>query len=720
MKNRIGLTVMLAVLVNASFMLAGALAVDITMHEISVKIAPDDHYLEAEDRLTLMADTPGMYTFLLNENLAIHKLVLDGVRLQVKELSGRALNEQFPRLDDKAVLENAKGIAITIRSPGKHYLEISYKGIVYDTLQVPDHSRGAIPEETSGIISGEGVYLSGSTHWYPAIPGDMSFFVITVTTPPQFESVTEGKRVRHAAGKKSLTTEWELFYPTRGVTLVAGRYIVQEEQMDGITLMAYFFPSEKELIAPYLDATKRFIDMYNRLIGPYPFSKFAIVENFFPTGYGMPSYTLLGRRVIRLPWIVDTSLGHEVAHNWWGNSVYPDYSTGNWCEGLTVYYADHRYKLTISDSAAVDYRRVLNTDYTSYVNSENDFPLTEFKERTTPGSKAIGYGKCAFVFHMLKDIVGEETFYRTLRTFYEQHQFKESSWNDIQALFEKLSGRDLQFYFDQWVRKTGAPMIEFKDARVDSVKGTYEIHVRIGQHPAYRLLLPVTVTGADTASTHRVWISCPETTVTIKTPFRPISVGVDPQHDLFRRLSPFEIPPTISAVMGDPDLAIVLPTRADSSKRAVFENLAAQLSRTGEGIVMEDSAVTVADLEKRSLLILGDRDENALLAIIEAPPDIGLAGASISLAGKEYAEPGHGAFLTFRSPFNAAKSISVITGRSTAAVEKAGYKIIHYGKYSFVVFLDGQRIEAGIVPAANNPMIRTLERGQVLGSESPF
>ena len=56
------------------------------------------------------------------------------------------------------------------------------------------------------------------------------------------------------------------------------------------------------------------------------------------------SYTLLGGQVLRLPFIPYTSFGHEIAHNWWGNSVFVDTDEGNWCEGLTVYCADYHYK----------------------------------------------------------------------------------------------------------------------------------------------------------------------------------------------------------------------------------------------------------------------------------------------------------------------------------------------------------------------------------------
>ena len=70
--------------------------------------------------------------------------------------------------------------------------------------------------------------------------------------------------------------------------------------------------------------------MYRQLIGPYPYGKFALVENFWETGYGMASFTLLGPQVIRFPFILNSSYPHEILHNWWGNSVFVDYASGNW------------------------------------------------------------------------------------------------------------------------------------------------------------------------------------------------------------------------------------------------------------------------------------------------------------------------------------------------------------------------------------------------------
>jgi hypothetical protein len=678
---------------------------DIVRHDISVVIHPDIHAMEAVDRLTVKATSSGMYAFLIGSNFVIEQLLLDGEKILFDEISSEKIAHYRKEFDaHEGFHEGAKGFRFHLASKQKHLLEVRYRGAVYGTLKVPELSRGTLAEETTGIIGDEGVFLSPETHWYPDRPNEYAEFSIHIVTPAGFEAVTEGRLINRQARGETIETDWDVSYQSKRLYLIAGNYIVREIVSEGVKIMGYFFPSEKDLLDDYLDASARYVGMYNKLIGPYPFSKFAVVENFFPTGNGMPSYTLLGRRVIRLPFIIHTSLGHEVAHNWWGNGVYVDYDGGNWCEGLTAYFADYRYKQTMSDSAAYEYRRTINTDFTSYVGEHNDFPLSEFEERTTPASRTIGYGKCAMVFHMLKRMVGEETFYRALRRFYKKYRFKEASWKDIRRTFERVSGRDLESYFDQWVNGLDAPRLFLKNVSLHNEDDWYRIQVELAQEPVYELIVPFQIEGTDTVYVTDVSISAPIDTIDFIVDFEPTGVAVDPRHHVFRRLGPLEIPSTISAVLGDDEAVIALPTNLDEDKRSVFISLSEQLSRTGEAIVMEDTAVTGTELEQGSVIILGGPSENAVHRLMEFPYGVMMGEDRFTVGGEEYAEAGHSAFITCRNPRNVSASVCVILGNSPQSIQQSGYKIIHYGKYSYVTFSSGKRLQAGVFPAGESPL----------------
>ena len=189
--------------------------------------------------------------------------------------------------------------------------------------------------------------------------------------------------------------------------------------------------------------------MYNNLLGPYPFAKFAVVENFFPTGYGFPSYTLLGKTVIRLPFIVETSLGHEVAHGWWGNGVLIDYDRGNWAEGLTSYVVDYLYKEKSSPEEARNYRLKILRDYATLVSPEEDFPLQAFVGRVSPSTRVVGYGKAAMVFHMARRLVGDDAFWNGLRRDFREKLFQKASWEDFSVALSRAGNQDLGPFFRQ-------------------------------------------------------------------------------------------------------------------------------------------------------------------------------------------------------------------------------------------------------------------------------
>ena len=205
--------------------------------------------------------------------------------------------------------------------------------------------------------------------------------------------------------------------------MASDQYRVVRDRFAGVDILAYFFPADAELAPTYIEWTKRYLKLYGEMLGPYPYKRFSIVENILPTGYSMPTFTLLGQDVVRLPFIPETSLGHEVLHQWFGNLVYIDYAKGNWAEGLTTYLADHLFEE--QKNAGTAYRKALLIDYQSYVHEGNEFPLTDFRVRTDNASKAIGYGKAAMVFHMLKKGLGSDVFLRSLRYFISVHRHRE-------------------------------------------------------------------------------------------------------------------------------------------------------------------------------------------------------------------------------------------------------------------------------------------------------
>ena len=365
----------------------------------------------------------------------------------------------------------------------------------------------------SGTISASGTFLLSGAGWYPRVADARQSLMLTVEGPDDTVAVTAGRLLGIDHQGARTVSRWQIDNHLEGLSLSAGPYGVEKRMLDGLSAATYFFPDNKILAPRYLEASLRHLKRYSDLFGAYPFDGFAVVENFFPTGYGFPGYSLMGGRVLRLPFIPETSLPHEIVHSWWGNGVLVDVASGNWCEGLTSYTADYLIKEQASSHAAMDYRRQALRNCATLVSPATDFPLSRFRSRTDPATKAVGYDKSTMVFHMLRKEVGEDAFWASLRHFYGQFRFKHASWKDLQAHFEKQTGRSLDSFIGLPDRPEALRLFprdlalapKAFDAGGQHFDGSGDVLFAVARHPEHpgknvALLHPLSTEAADQAA----------------------------------------------------------------------------------------------------------------------------------------------------------------------------------------------------------------------------
>jgi hypothetical protein len=689
-------------------------------HRIAVTIDPDGGKLTGYDRIALSAGRARSFRFYLNDRLTVKHIRFRGEMLEFQSARGLEAIGAATAGEEALALpaEKVRGLQlITCSLPGggPGELRVRYEGTIQEPVKAARFSRDMVARQVRGIISPAGVFLSPACGWYPWRPGELGTFQVEVKGPPGFEVVTQGLRHRRASVGESLVTAWKASHPSTGLHLVMGKFVIQTEVHRGVTVSTYFFPSEQDLSKTYREAVKRYLDLYGRMLGPYPYGKFAVVENFFPTGYGMPSYTLLGRRVLRLPFIVKTSLGHEIAHNWWGNSVFVDADRGNWCEGLTTYVADYHYKEKESPARGREYRLGILRDYYSYVTPESEFPLRAFICRVDRASRAIGYGKGAMVFHMLKRLVGEKVFSRSLRRVIRRKTWSKACWDDFRHAFEAESGLSLAWFFRQWVEEKGAPILFLEGIRVEKKERGYRVAATIRQKGGpYRLLLPVVVTTEGKnrkrrAHEREVEIRKVEERITISVPSRPVFVEIDPDAHIFRRLHTEEVPPLLSRLFRK-DVLLVRPTAGTERSREVYDGMIRTLHRETGARSVPDTRVTEADITGRSLFLLGNTAENRILSrfLRSLPEGTEIRADRILFQGRTYAHPKTAIALVMRNPFAPDKVVGVFLGLSPEAAAAAAHKIVHYGKYGHLIFTGGRARVKGTGETGKQPLSRSL------------
>jgi uncharacterized iron-regulated protein len=547
--------------------------------------------------------------------------------------------------------------------------EIHFEGTFKNSSSSPDN-----PGVAGNFIGKEGVSLTGA--WYPVIDG-LASYKLKASLPAGYEAISEAEEISKEITRDSVEFSFQFEHPLDSINLVASdKYVPLKDTYKEVGIHAYFFEEDIGIAKTYMEFTKKYLELYEGLIGEYPYKRFSIVENFLPTGYSMPTYTLLGRSVVNLPFIVKTSLGHEILHQWFGNSVYIDFESGNWAEGLTTYLADHLYKT--QEQKGWEYRKQILIDYRSYVTPEVEFPLSDFRSRVDRPSRAIGYGKTAMVFHMLKNRKDDDLFFDALKHFIHKNRYRAASWSDLESSFEKIYEEDLQWFFSQWVNRAGMPEFRLYGFELTRPERTFKLHFHLEQKgDVFQFILPATIYLDDNTIQEHLAVNSSDHSFDIQLPQKPGKIVFDENYDVSRIIDKKEFPPVMARLIGHKSPLLVLPPK----KSDIYKPVTKKYREEGAEIKKPDDIKT-EDLKSSSALILGM--DNPLIK---------------RLYGNVTCEKAGFCMVIKENPWNSDHVIGIMSGTSKDEVNAAFRKIVHYGKYTKLLFENGRNTVKEIKPS---------------------
>jgi hypothetical protein len=409
-------------------------------------------------------------------------------------------------------------------------LTLTYEGrlpsqaIGTEALQVGDDTPLA------GVRGTEPFYLlTGRSRWYPQgpvpVPATAS---LRLTVPPGYRAMATGERVTlETAGLRdwlALAADEHTFVfrarqPVRYLAVVASRFVraaetelVIERGDDDpdatpmrMTMAVETTRTQQARGRAVLREAEDIVRFYASLVDdvPYPALTIALLENHLPGGHS-PAYLIALNEPVPqaiLSWRDDPAsfdrfpeyfLAHEIAHQWWGQAVGRKNYREQWLsEAFAQYfaamYAEATHAPRVFADMLVQFRR------TSLAHTSAG-PIHLGQRvghvRGDPRMhRAIVYNKGAAVLHMLRRLVGDDTFVEGLRQFYAASAFREAGTDDLQRVFEAVSGLELGTFFDGWVYDSDIPRLHHA-ARIE------DDTVRVYLHQSGPRLhdVPVTVT----------------------------------------------------------------------------------------------------------------------------------------------------------------------------------------------------------------------------------
>ena len=656
---------------------------------LDVVLDPASRSLQVEAELR---PTERDFRFVLHAELRIASAEVDGKALRVESAGGRG-----------------EVRAWRIRLPAEGVLRMRYGGTLPALDAGLDHRevlQGMPPMAAQG-----GTFLSAGSAWYPR-PAEVFSYRVDVRVPGGQRVVVPGRLVAEhlpgeegaAAGVAGLRPDtpasapgmlardyrarFEFDHAADGIDLMAGPWIVREHRVERVgaeplRLRTYFPPAldaEPGLAEAYLHDSARYIARYSARIGAYPFTEFSVVASPLPTGFGMPTLTYLGEQVLRLPFIRATSLGHEVLHNWWGNGVLVDYARGNWSEGLTTFMADYAYKEEQSDVAAREMRLGWLRDFAA-LPMDGQQALAAFRSRTHGAAAAVGYGKAAMVFVMLRDLIGEAAFDRAIKLFWEQNRFRIAGWKELQLAFEQASGRVLADFFRQWLDVPGGPKVALEQAYfVAQGNGGGVLHVELSQSgPTHTLHLPLQMEDGSGSQTRWLNVSKARETIRLTLERAPQTLSLDPELRVWRRLDEAQLPPILRQWMLESAPQVVIADEGDAALAQAGKSLATRFFERPPRVV--------------SRAALSSARDPVLLVGTHAAIDVTLAHAGLPPRPASLGARGTAQVWTLRE---GARSVAVVSARDPAALAALERPLPHYGGQSWLLAEGGRVLERGV------------------------
>jgi aminopeptidase N len=310
-------------------------------------------------------------------------------------------------------------------------------------------------------------------HWLPVIdhPYDKATSEMVVTAPGHYQVVSNGLLVEETDNEDGTRrTHWRQSVPISPWLYVLGvaRFAVEHRPAwRGIPIQTWVYPQDRETgFATFAEPTVQVLDFMAHRAGPYPYEKLAQVQSNSVRG-GMESASAIfygptsaaGDRPGRWRNVII----HEIAHQWFGNSVTEDDWDHVWLsEGFATYFTHLFIEHSEGRDAFVARLRDDKDVIRSFDEEQPDYRIVhdELADMRRVVTQPGTYKKGAWVLHMLRGVVGDEAFWSGIRDYYARYRDANASTADFRRVMEDAHGGALDWFFDQWLTRGGMMEVE--------------------------------------------------------------------------------------------------------------------------------------------------------------------------------------------------------------------------------------------------------------------
>lgn len=396
------------------------------------------------------------------------------------------------------------------------------------------------------------VWTQGETEyascWFPTIdkPNQKTTQEIYITVPDSYTTLSNGLlQASEQNDDHTRTDHWVMRHKHAPYLffMAAGEFaVVRDTPWRGKVPIEYYVEKGHEPMAKQVfGATREMIEFYSRKFRyDFPWQKYAqiVVRDFIAGGMENTTAVSHAESAIHPPDVLadtnhwETVIAHEVAHHWFGNLVTAESwsnlvvneAFANYAEYL---WMEHKHGIDDADFHLLQKAR-------EYHNHPADFAKRAVRfgyEDKEDMFDKVSYNKGGMILHMLRNYLGDEAFFEGIGHFLRRHEFGTAEVHDIRRAFEKVSGKDLNWFFNQWFFGYGHPLVK-AETRYDAARQTLAVHIVQQQDSSalFEFPLEIDVYEAGSYQRHKVWVEAKKENVfTFAAGKKPDLTDIDPR-----------------------------------------------------------------------------------------------------------------------------------------------------------------------------------------------
>ena len=417
--------------------------------------------------------------------------------------------------------------------------------VAYSAKDPEDGLRFYEESEDNPQLVGSDSWPYGVRHWVPCndYPNDKVTNEIIASVPDPYKVVANGRLESVIQNEADGTSTWhwvqDLPHSTYLFFVAAAPYVVVQDSYGNIPISYWIYPQHAEQARLVFGKTPKMMEFFNRIYGyDYPWDKYDQVVVPFGGGMECTSATAMGHRIMydekgEQDFSSIGIVSHELAHQWWGDLITLRSWAHTWMNESFGTYSDYLY---------IRFERGENEGAVNLLGKKDSYlreahnryirPIVYHRYRRPQDVfDSHTYPKGAVVLHMLRFVLGDDAFFRTLKHFLHEHAFQPVDTHDFTKAVKTVTGQNLDWFFEQWLFRPGHPLFEVQSEWLPeenkvrlTIKQVQDTSKNI---PIYRTPVNIGVTTSQGKTSKKVWIEDREETFEFPSDAKPLLVRFD-------------------------------------------------------------------------------------------------------------------------------------------------------------------------------------------------